>query len=95
MPRKHRKNPEEQPEELDVERLLTGYRRTVTKRGRRFVVQPIGASSALKEYRCPGCQLIIPPGQAHVVAWEEEGLFGSERAVDERRHWHNHCWRIY
>ncbi len=93
MPRRHRRDRDEEPE-LDIERLRTGYRRTENKRGTRYTVQPIGAKNALKDYRCPGCGQVIPPGMAHVVAWEEESIWGSARGVEDRRHWHNHCWRI-
>jgi hypothetical protein len=47
------------------------------------VVQP---ASAVKEYRCPGCNQQIRPGTRHVVAWRED-------APDERRHWHLPCWQ--
>lgn len=46
------------------------------------IVQP---ASAVKEYRCPGCNQEIRVGTKHVVAWRE----GSE---DHRRHWHRPCW---
>lgn len=46
----------------------------------------LGARST-KEYVCPGCYLQIMVGEGHVVAWPEE-------LVDDRRHWHLHCWRI-
>jgi hypothetical protein len=40
-----------------------------------------------KPYRCPGCDLEIRPGSWHfvVVPLDEP---------DERRHWHERCWRI-
>jgi len=94
MPRRHRRNSDDETPDLDIERLRTGYRRTETKRGTRYTVQPIGANNALKDYRCPGCNQIITPGTAHLVAWEEESIRGSNRGVEDRRHWHNHCWRI-
>jgi hypothetical protein len=42
---------------------------------------------AMKSYLCPTCVQTIPVGTGHVVAWPE-GI------VDERRHWHRHCWRL-
>jgi len=95
MPRKSHRDRNQQPEELDFDRIRAGVRRVETKRGTRYVVQPISEKNAQKEYRCPGCDLIVPPGQAHVVAWEELSLFGQQRGVEDRRHWHNHCWRIF
>ena len=94
MPRRHRRDRDD-PEEIDLERVRTGYRRVESKRGTRYIVQPIGAKNALKEYRCPGCDNFIAPGVAHLVAWEDESLLGPTRAVEDRRHWHNHCWRIF
>jgi hypothetical protein len=41
----------------------------------------------MKSYVCPTCVQTIPAGTGHVVAWPE-GI------VDERRHWHRHCWRL-
>lgn len=94
MPRRHRRDRDEDAQPLDVERLRTGFRRVETKRGNRYIVQPISEKNALKDYRCPGCNQIIPPGQAHLVAWEEDSVLGSNAAIENRRHWHNHCWRI-
>lgn len=57
------------------------------------MVQAISAAAATKTYRCPGCQQGIPPGTAHVVAWEADALLGEQFAVELRRHWHSGCWR--
>lgn len=78
----------------DVERLAYGGARKVMKRGHEWFVRDIPAHRAEKEYRCPDCALSIPVGQAHVVAWSAEHLFGDGAAVGERRHWHTHCWNI-
>ncbi len=51
-----------------------------------WVVRPVAGARATKEYRCPGCDHVIPAGTPHVVAWREDLL-------DERRHWHTTCWR--
>lgn len=51
-----------------------------------YMMRPITAERALKEYRCPGCQQIIPVRMAHVVAWPALGGAG------ERRHWHRFCF---
>ena len=40
-----------------------------------------------KTYICPSCDAPIAAGVGHVVVWPEE-------QVEERRHWHQHCWRI-
>jgi hypothetical protein len=40
-----------------------------------------------KGYRCPGCDLLVRPGVWHLVVVPEE-------IPDERRHWHEGCWRV-
>lgn len=40
-----------------------------------------------KAYRCPGCDLEIRPGVWHLVVVPQE-------MPEERRHWHEHCWRV-
>jgi hypothetical protein len=52
-----------------------------------YEVQRVPAFQATKDYLCPDCGNTILAGQGHVVAWPE-GL------VDDRRHWHLHCWRL-
>lgn len=92
MARKHRRAVQ-QPLS-NVERLANGGARRVTRRGSEWFVRDISASRAEKAYRCPGCGLDIPAGQAHVVAWSAEHMFGDDAAVSDRRHWHQHCWRL-
>lgn len=53
----------------------------------RYHVRRIPASRAERGYRCPGCDQVVPPGVAHVVAWPDRP--GGE---EERRHWHSGCW---
>jgi hypothetical protein len=52
-----------------------------------YDVQRVPGYQASKPYVCPSCHNPIAVGEGHVVAWPE-GL------VDDRRHWHHHCWRI-
>lgn len=78
----------------DVERLSYGGARKQSRRGREWFVRDVPAHRAEKPYRCPECGAEIPAGQAHVVAWSAEHLFGDEAAVRDRRHWHAHCWRL-
>lgn len=63
-----------------------GVERTDSWRGEEWVVRAVPGASALKHYRCPGCDQFIPPGMPHLVTWPQLG------AVDDRRHWHNPCW---
>lgn len=92
MPRSNRRRDEVEP--LDLERVMRGRLRTETKRDGLWNVQPQSATSAVKEYTCPGCGLVIEPGVAHVVAWRADGLFGEADDLAGRRHWHSHCWKI-
>jgi hypothetical protein len=50
-----------------------------------WIVRPVTAESAGKNYRCPGCDQEIRPSLAHMVAWRP----GAE---GDRRHWHTPCW---
>lgn len=52
-----------------------------------YVVQRVPAFRATKFYVCPDCHDAIVGGQGHVVVWPDQ-------EVDERRHWHLHCWRM-
>lgn len=45
-------------------------------------IQPYAAR---KEYLCPGCNQVIPPGLGHYVVV-------PDRMPDDRRHWHRGCW---
>lgn len=92
MPRKHRRAPQTEPG--DVTRLARGGARTESRRGGEWFVRDISAHRSEKTYRCPECGTDVPPGQAHVVAWSAEHLFGDEAAIRDRRHYHTHCWRL-
>lgn len=78
----------------DVTRLAYGGARKEIRRGVDWFVRDIPAHRAEKAYRCPVCGNEVPPGQAHVVAWNAEHFFGDEAAVRDRRHYHAHCWRM-
>jgi hypothetical protein len=86
--------PQDDDDENGLGRLLSGWRRTESRGGRSFSVQPVSAASAVKEYLCPGCGGTIEPGVAHVVVWREDGVLGDAADLAARRHWHVHCWRI-
>lgn len=93
--RAHRRSGEgHEPEDAGLERLLDGWRRTETRRGMEFNVQPVSARRAVKSYRCPGCGLAVAEGVAHVVVWRADGVTGDRSDLDARRHWHSMCWSI-
>ncbi|MBN6189868.1 MULTISPECIES: hypothetical protein [Microbacterium] len=94
MPRSRRRPPARPDPDASLDRLLAGWKRTEIRRGVEWTVQPVSAVQALKEYVCPGCGRVIEPGTAHVVAWRADGVLGEAAALADRRHWHNHCWRI-
>lgn len=60
-----------------------------------FLVRDIASDRATKVYTCPGCQNPIRVGMAHVVVWPEAPGLGFDSGVEQRRHWHRHCWRMY
>ncbi len=70
-----------------------GNRRTESRRGQEFSVQPISAAKAVKPYSCPGCGGAIEAGVAHLVVWRMDGVLGDAADLAARRHWHEHCWR--
>lgn len=70
-----------------------GSTRATTRHGA-FLVRQIPAERAAKAYVCPGCGNQIPPATAHVVAWPEDAGLTGQSGLEERRHWHNHCWRL-
>lgn len=78
----------------DITRLAHGGARPESRSGASWLVRDIPAHRAEKTYVCPACGTDIPIGQAHVVAWRADDLFGDEAAVRDRRHYHLHCWRL-
>ncbi|MDO5066299.1 MAG: hypothetical protein Q4D96_03345 [Propionibacteriaceae bacterium] len=60
-----------------------------------YMVRDVPAHRAEKSYTCPGCQSVIPAGMAHLVAWPEEPGLGFASGIEQRRHWHTHCWRLH
>lgn len=76
---------------LDPDRIAAVPRTETGPDGLTYTVRPVRGSE--KSYRCPGCDQLIAPGAAHVVAWSEEHLFGAQAGLAERRHWHTSCWR--
>ncbi|QGQ19987.1 hypothetical protein GC089_13190 [Cellulomonas sp. JZ18] len=72
---------------LDVGRA-TGGRRAETAADGEWVVQHVRGSD--REYRCPGCDQVVPPGTAHVVAWRTDTW---RDGLEDRRHWHASCWQ--
>ena len=61
--------------------------------GQEYVVRPVTGSAATKPYRCPGCDQLIRPATPHTVAWPVEPSMFADSGVEERRHWHNACWK--
>ena len=51
-------------------------------------VRQVSGAAAVRDYRCPGCDQVIPAGTPHVVAWPA----AEHGSVADRRHWHTPCW---
>ena len=82
MPRHNRRR--------EVEPLRTGSGSATRReewRGESYLVRTVPGASAVKSYRCPGCEQLIPPGVPHVVVWPE-----IDAGAEDRRHWHRACW---
>lgn len=75
---------------LDMDRLSSVPRTQSGPGGAQFTVRHVRGGD--KTYICPGCNRIIPAQTPHVVAWSNESLFGPDRGLEERRHWHSACW---
>ena len=86
-----RNKPFQPIEELDLARLKTSLPHTELKRGNEFQVQQTTGQNAEagKVWICPVCVITIEPGLQHTVAWD------VHRGVQTRRHFHNHCWKIF
>ncbi|MGZ0710670.1 hypothetical protein ACWPKO_20275 (plasmid) [Coraliomargarita sp. W4R53] len=93
MPRSNRRRPDSGGED-SFDRMLSGWKRTETKRGGEWTVQPISAVQAKKAYTCPGCARAVGVGEAHLVVWRADGVLGDSADLAARRHWHTGCWRI-
>ncbi|MEV8266338.1 hypothetical protein [Microbacterium sp. NPDC076911] len=93
MPRSNRRRPDPGGDD-SFQRMLSGWKRTETKRGSEWIVQPVSAQKAQKIYACPGCGRGIQVAEAHIVAWRADGVLGDKADLDARRHWHSACWRI-
>ncbi len=72
--------------------MLSGWKRTESRAGREWTVQPISARQAQKDYTCPGCGKRIAPATAHLVVWRADGVLGDTADLAARRHWHTYCW---
>jgi len=55
--------------------------------GDQYVVRALSGAASEKAYRCPGCDQLVRPGVAHVVAWP-----AVDAGAAGRRHWHAACW---
>lgn len=75
---------------LDTNRLASLPRTQTGPGGASFTVRHLRGGA--KSYTCPACHRQIPPGTPHVVAWSNDHLFGADRGLEERRHWHTSCW---
>ncbi|HMM81769.1 MAG TPA: hypothetical protein PJ998_01210 [Terrimesophilobacter sp.] len=93
-PRRGGRSVDRDGDEADLQRALYGTLRTETRRNVLWNVQPLSATAAVKSYVCPGCNLEVPPGLPHIVAWRADGIMGEANDVAGRRHWHTHCWKV-
>nr|WP_243845441.1 hypothetical protein [Microbacterium halimionae] len=75
--------------------MLAGWKRSETRRGSQWTVQPVSATQANKTYVCPGCGGSVAPGVSHLVVWRADGVLGDAADLAGRRHWHSHCWKVY
>jgi hypothetical protein len=88
---KKRRQPEVRIEELDLNRVRLSLPKTEIKRGVEYQVQQSAGRGAEegKVWLCPVCSITIEQGITHTVAWD------LHRGVQTRRHFHNHCWKLF
>lgn len=95
MPRSNRRRRDDAGSSDDaLARLMSGWKRTESRRGVEWTVQPVSAAQAQKTYVCPGCGRDVTAGTAHVVVWRADGILGDAADLAARRHWHSACWRV-
>ncbi|RLP75087.1 hypothetical protein D9V32_11395 [Mycetocola tolaasinivorans] len=96
MPRSNRPRGRKPPahDHDSLHHLVVGLKRSESRRGIEYAVQPVSPRSAIKPYLCPGCNLNIEIGVAHVVVWRTDSVMGERAGLEARRHWHTHCWQI-
>ncbi|WP_353111324.1 hypothetical protein [Microbacterium sp.] len=94
MARSRRRRPDSSAADESLDRLISGWKRTESRRGQEWSVQPVSSAQAQKDYVCPGCGGAVAAGVAHVVVWRADGVLGDAADLAARRHWHSHCWRI-
>jgi hypothetical protein len=89
--KRRRGAPKREYRELDPNRLRTLLPRFEIKRGVEFEVSQTSGNNAEegKSWVCPVCVVLITPGLIHTVAWD------THRGPSSRRHFHNHCWKIF
>jgi hypothetical protein len=77
--------------ELDFNLLRMSLPHVEIKRGVEYQVQTTTGSKVEgdKVWICPMCVVEITQGVNHTVAWD------VHRGVSSRRHFHNHCWKIF
>jgi hypothetical protein len=89
--KRRRGAPKRDYQELDPNRVRMTIPHIETKRGIEFEVSQITGNNAEegKSWVCPVCVALITPGTVHTVAWD------THRGPQSRRHFHNHCWKIF
>lgn len=95
VPRSRRRGPANTGGDDSFDRFLAGWKRSETKRGGEWTVQPVSGARSVKPYTCPGCHQTIAEGTAHLVVWRSDGVLGDAADLAARRHWHTHCWKVY
>jgi hypothetical protein len=73
--------------------LGSGHSTAAVKADGRWIVRSVAGSTAVKHYRCPGCNQVILPGTPHLVVWPDVPSLLAASGLEERRHWHTACWQ--
>lgn len=75
----------------ELEDSLAGMRRYHDASDGGWIVQEVRPNDSGRVYTCPGCRQDVSAASAHIVAWLDDGPFGTT-GVENRRHWHKACF---
>jgi hypothetical protein len=88
MPRSNRPRRRSRPRADHVPLRAASFTRAESGPDGECLVRSVPGAASGKDYRCPGCDQLIPMGTAHLVAWPA----GEHGSIADRRHWHTGCW---
>lgn len=93
MPRKNKKSNNNNSNNPISLASIFGGEKVETKHGKDYSVRKTFEGSSI--YKCPYCNNTINYGETSLTVIEKNHILGDQAAIDERRHWHESCWKRY